>query len=60
MNIKEKIGKGVGETKRILRLSRKPKTSEYTETMKVTGIGLLAIGLLGFIILLSSELLRSL
>ncbi len=59
MNIQEKISKAYSETRRILRLSRKPKTSEYTETMKITGLGILAIGLLGFIVLIVSELARA-
>lgn len=58
MGVEEKIGKAYSETRRILRLSRKPKTAEFNETMKITGLGMIAIGLLGFIVLLISEILR--
>lgn len=58
MGVEEKIVKAYSETKRILRLSRKPKTVELNETMKITGLGMIAIGLLGFIVLLISEIFR--
>jgi len=58
MGIQEKIVKAYTETRRILRLSRKPKRVEFKETAKVTGLGMILIGLLGFIILLISELIR--
>ena len=45
-----------GEIKRILRLTRKPKKSEFNETAKITGAGMIIIGLLGFIIFLISEI----
>jgi protein transport protein SEC61 subunit gamma-like protein len=58
MGAKEKIVKAYTETRRILRLSRKPKKSEFNETAKITGLGMILIGLLGFIVLLISELIR--
>jgi len=58
MGIQEKIVKAYTETRRILRLSRKPKRVEFNETAKVTGLGMILIGLLGFIVLLISELIR--
>jgi len=54
----ENLEKAFGELKRILRLSRKPKMAEYEETMKVTGLGILAVGFLGFLVLFASELIR--
>ncbi|MBN2013684.1 MAG: protein translocase SEC61 complex subunit gamma [Candidatus Altiarchaeota archaeon] len=58
MGLEGKIVKAYSETRRILRLSRKPKKAEFNETMKITGLGMLAIGLLGFIILLISEVFQ--
>jgi protein transport protein SEC61 subunit gamma-like protein len=44
------IARAISETRRILRLTRKPKWSEYNETVKVCGAGILIIGFVGFII----------
>ena len=38
--------------KRVLRVARKPGKDEYLQVAKVTGLGILLIGLLGFIIML--------
>lgn len=46
------IGKAISETKRILRLTRKPRKSEFTETSKICGIGIVLCGLIGFVIFL--------
>jgi protein transport protein SEC61 subunit gamma-like protein len=58
MDIREKIVKAYTETRRILRLSRKPKSAEFNETAKITGLGMILIGLLGFIVFLVSQLIR--
>jgi protein transport protein SEC61 subunit gamma-like protein len=61
MNILEKITNTLrrmyGETRRILVLSRKPKRSEFNEIIKVTGMGIIFMGLLGFAIILISRVL---
>ena len=44
------IAKAISETKRILRLTRKPKQSEMRETSKVCGAGMFICGLIGFLI----------
>jgi len=44
--IKEKLK----NLERVLRLSRKPRKDEFIAIAKVTGIGLVVIGALGFII----------
>jgi len=46
------IAKAINETRRILRLTRKPKSSEFNETSRVCGLGIIIIGALGFIIFL--------
>ena len=58
MSLKAKIIGAYTETRRILRLTRKPKRSEYNETAKITGIGIVLIGLVGFIIFLLSTIFR--
>jgi len=35
---------------RVLRLSRKPRRNEFIAVAKITGIGLIVIGAIGFII----------
>lgn len=42
---------------RILRIARKPGRSEFVSSAKVTSIGLLIIGALGFVIFLAFILL---
>jgi len=52
------IGKAISETRRILRLTRKPKWSEYNETVKVCGAGIVLIGFIGFVIFLAFQLMQ--
>ena len=35
---------------RVLRVTKKPSAAEFKTTLKITGIGILVIGLIGFII----------
>ena len=35
---------------RVLKITKKPNKTEFIEIAKITGLGLLAIGVLGFII----------
>jgi len=58
MSTVQRLGYAYGETKRILRLTRKPKTSEFNETAKITGLGIILIGVIGFAILLVSLYIR--
>ena len=46
------IAKAISETRRILRLTRKPKSTEFNETARICGIGIVITGSLGFIIFL--------
>lgn len=50
------VGQALSETKRILRLTRKPKSSEFSETAKITGLGIIVIGAIGFIVFLIAQL----
>jgi protein transport protein SEC61 subunit gamma-like protein len=38
--------------KRVLRIARKPDKSEYLQVAKITGLGILLIGFIGFLIML--------
>ncbi|MCK4491413.1 MAG: protein translocase SEC61 complex subunit gamma [Candidatus Altiarchaeales archaeon] len=51
------IVKAYRETRRIFRLTRKPKRSEFSETAKITGLGMVLVGLIGFVILILSKVL---
>jgi protein transport protein SEC61 subunit gamma-like protein len=53
MDIKEKLGTYT----RVLRLARKPDSKEYRQVAKITGLGILLIGAVGFLIKLASQLL---
>ncbi len=46
MMIKEKFK----EWNRVIKLSRKPKRSEYIMIAKITGLGMMVIGAIGFFI----------
>lgn len=45
------------EAKRVLKVARKPDTEEYTNFAKVTGVGIILIGLVGFIIVLIGQVI---
>lgn len=44
----KRIGKG--KFGRVLKMARKPTSDEYSKVVLITGLGLLAVGLLGFLI----------
>lgn len=45
------------QAKRVLQVSRKPDKEEYLTVAKVTGIGIIIIGTIGFLITLISQFL---
>lgn len=49
----ERIGKG--KYGRVLKMARNPTNEEYSKTSKITGLGILLIGGLGFLIWLIVE-----
>jgi|TARA_Y100000310_G_C20700517_1_gene829345 protein transport protein SEC61 subunit gamma-like protein len=55
MNIKEKIQSYA----RILRVAKKPSGMEFRAILKVTGIGILLIGVIGFLIHIASRLITA-
>lgn len=46
----ERVRHFVNEAVRILRLTRKPRKDEYTRIAKITGLGILLIGFVGYIV----------
>ncbi len=57
MDVKERIDKFIKDSKRVLKVSRKPDGKEYMELAKVVSIGVLIIGAIGFIIVLLGSLI---
>lgn len=41
---------GRGKYGRVLKMARKPTNEEYTKTLQITGLGILLLGGLGFVI----------
>ena len=46
--------------KRILLVSSKPDKGEYRQTVKITGLGFVVIGVIGFIIFIAVQLIGGL
>jgi protein transport protein SEC61 subunit gamma-like protein len=58
MNInKESINSFLKQCERVLRVSKKPDADEYKTVAKVTGVGILIIGLVGFVVEILSQVL---
>ncbi|MCI6774215.1 MAG: protein translocase SEC61 complex subunit gamma [Methanobrevibacter boviskoreani] len=57
MTVQDSLQNFNKEAKRVLRVARKPDGEEYTNFAKVTGIGIILIGLIGFIIVLIGQLI---
>ena len=57
MNVQESFNKFVKDSKRVLKVSRKPDGQEYRELAKVTSIGVVIIGVIGFVIMLLGALI---
>jgi len=52
-DIEERVGKiGKGKYGRVIKMARKPTNDEYIKTITITGLGLILIGGLGFLIYL--------
>lgn len=51
----KRIGKG--KYGRVFKMARKPTTDEYVKVMQITGLGLILIGGLGFLIYLVMNVL---
>ena len=58
MNVQESFDKFIKDSKRVLKVSRKPDAKEYRELAKVVSIGVLIIGVIGFVIQVRGFLFR--
>ena len=58
MNVQERLDKFVKDSKRVLKVARKPDKDEYFDFAKVTTLGIIIIGLIGFVIYLIAQLIH--
>jgi|TARA_B100001971_G_C18199938_1_gene543910 protein transport protein SEC61 subunit gamma-like protein len=56
-NILIKLKSFLHQSKRVLQLTKKPGKVEYLTIVKVSGIGILVIGAIGFVITMASQLI---
>jgi len=56
MSFNESINRFFKECKRVLRVAKKPDKEEYFNFSKVTALGIIIIGAIGFAIVLISQL----
>ena len=52
-----KLKRFIKETRRVLRITKKPSKEEYKSIVKITALGIAIIGAMGFIIFLGKQLL---
>jgi protein transport protein SEC61 subunit gamma and related proteins len=52
----KKLKEFIKECRRVLSITKKPDKEEFLSISKITGLGIMAIGLLGFIIALISRI----
>ncbi|WP_295722683.1 protein translocase SEC61 complex subunit gamma [uncultured Methanobrevibacter sp.] len=57
MAVQERLQDFTKEARRVIKVSKKPDREEYLNFSKVTGIGILLIGLIGFIIVIIGMLI---
>ncbi|MBQ2635159.1 MAG: protein translocase SEC61 complex subunit gamma [Methanobrevibacter sp.] len=57
MNVQEDIDKFIKDSKRVLKVSRKPDRQEYFELAKISALGVLVVGAIGFVIVLLGSLI---
>ncbi len=57
MNVQESIDKFIKDSKRVLKVSRKPDKQEYFELAKISALGVLVVGVIGFVIVLLGSLI---
>lgn len=58
MNLnKESITQALKQYRRVLYISKRPERDEYVNVAKITGIGIIIIGVIGFVITLVAQLI---
>ena len=58
MPLKDKLKNFINESIRVFKITKKPGSDEFKTIVKVTSIGTLIIGFIGFIVHLISQLIR--
>ena len=56
MNVQEEFNKFIKDSKRVLKVSKKPDLPEYIDLAKVSLMGVVIIGVIGFVIMLLGSL----
>ncbi|MBE6509547.1 MAG: protein translocase SEC61 complex subunit gamma [Methanobrevibacter sp.] len=56
MNVEETFSKFIKDSKRVLKVSKKPDLPEYIDLAKVSLMGVVIIGVIGFVIMLLGSL----
>lgn len=57
MNFKESFNKFIKDCKRVLKVSKKPDKEEYLNVSKITALGIVIIGVIGFVFVLVTQLI---
>jgi protein transport protein SEC61 subunit gamma-like protein len=57
MNVQESVNKFIKDSKRVLKVARKPDMPEYLDLAKISAIGVAIIGVIGFVIVLLGSLI---
>lgn len=57
MSYKESTLNFIKQCQRVLHVSKKPDRNEYVNVAKITGIGIIIIGVIGFVINIVAQLL---
>ena len=57
MNIKETTSDFIKQSKRVLKVARKPDMNEYVDLAKVAALGVVVVGGIGYIIVLLGSLI---
>jgi protein transport protein SEC61 subunit gamma-like protein len=56
-SFKQKFRDFITECRRVLKVTKKPSRDEFKTIVKISGVGILIIGLIGFVIHFAKELL---
>ena len=57
MNVEETFNQFIKDSKRVLKVARKPDLPEYIELAKISAMGVAIIGAIGFVIVLLGSLI---
>ncbi len=60
MAVKERFRNFMFNVRRVLLISTKPDKTEFKTTAKITGMGIIIIGIIGFVIFLVAQLIGGL